>query len=84
MQNCAALGAIIEFSIDAMMRLSVFTTDIGRVLDGVYAGLRASVMLDCFLGIKYSKAWLKFGGGGKPFGSIRLLISAWKSGSEIK
>ena len=56
MQNCAALGAIIEFSIDAMMRLSVFTTDIGRVLDGVYAGLRASVMLDGFFGIRYSKA----------------------------
>ena len=55
-QNCAALGAIIEFKIEATILLSVFTTEIGLVLPGVYAGPRASDVLDGFLGMRYSSA----------------------------
>ncbi len=44
---------------DAMMRLSVLTTEIGRKLAGVYAGPRCWEVLEGFLGRRWRMAWLK-------------------------
>ena len=83
-QNCAALGAIIEFKIEATILLSVFTTEIGLVLPGVYAGPRASDVLDGFLGMRYSSAWLNCGGVVNPLGSVKFSIIDWKRGNVIR
>ena len=63
LQNLLANGVRMRLRSAAMMRLSVFTTEMGRRLAGVYAGPKCCEMLDGFLGSRGSVTWLKSVGG---------------------
>ena len=62
-QNLLAIGARIALSKEAKMRLSVLTTDMGRRLEGMYAGPRCWGWLDGFFGRRWRMEWLNDGGG---------------------
>ena len=66
----------------AIILLSVFTTEIGRRFEGVYAGPKCWDMLEGFLGRRCRMASLKFKGGVVGEEDNRSLIMSEKMGCD--
>ena len=78
-QSWLAAGVRRRLRVEAMIRLSVLITEIGRVFSGVYAGSPLGVE-EGFLARRCRMAKLKSCGTGEPCGSIRSAITASKMG----